>query len=745
MALAAVMTLPTTGCGGGNASSASAEHDKGKLDTSECAPTDEFCGVTPGTAGSQIPSGSGVPISDPADPSQLPGIDADYSADEGSFSNLRYAPDDGQHKQVAFCEYDGNPIPAPSEAELNSPPPDGSQCLLQVVDPSQCPVDPSTLTDQTCSSDADCGTGVCGSRCADPQCLNVEHLCGQRAASCYGLEDAGDSCEDYNLCAEDGATETPDTHAEHQQELDEQLTETKQSSQIDDSQKTAVPDYAAVEDTFCFYGSDIGDLHDNASKPAIETPKKKWGVYLDHSIDYGIKPAKNPHWISELQDLHGGGKFAVGGIIWGNKLEALNAEARITLTDCGVDLTATAQLFGESVVAFTAETGQKYNADLVTPGHLATPAAAKSNCEGAKQAAKDALQDVRKSDLFAREVAQYYNDNSLTPELCRMILATVPKDEQDVLGGPYVCDDVVNMEASRKIDILQAWKKEYDVKTEAYPKWADALGVAHQQVEMDGTLDVFDIKPDKPYDLKILDVDLPIGPIDLNLAVEGYGSWNIQGGLQWGLGFSKAFDTGLSGVSDVFHNGSPNIGDIRAYGGPVITPSLDLGVLAFVGVGIPGVSVGIEGQIDLLNVKLPMSAVAAAMRVSEDDRRDVSTTVFAGAPKAGMAPKTYRWVLGYHFGASLNLHELDGKLDLAARLHILFFKKTFRMHLFNWTGFQQNKMLVAGGDGNDIPYEGDLGQQGDTVAYTEVPPIMDANPKALPMGPIPRNCMITPD
>src|SRR5262249_361212 len=137
----------------------------------------------------------------------------------------------------------------------------------------------------------------------------------------------------------------------------------------------------------------------------------------------------------------------------------------------------------------------------------------------------------------------------------------------------------------------EAWKKEYDIKTGDYPKWANALGAAHQQVEMDGTLDVFDIKPNKPYDLKILDMDFPIGPIDLNLAIEGYGSWNIKGGLQWGLGFSTDFKPSLSGVSDVFNNGAPNVGDIRAFGGPAIVPSLDLGVLAFLGVGLPGVSV----------------------------------------------------------------------------------------------------------------------------------------------------------
>lgn len=745
LTLAAVFTLPLTACSGSVPGTPS-NRDSSKLDPpGTCAPEDEFCNIPPQQQGTGIPAGGGVPIDSPADPSLPPGIEASYSPDDGVFTELHYAPDDGQHQPVSFCDAYDNPIPPPSEEELNTPPPENSNCLGVVGDMAHCPVDPSTLTDQACSSDSDCESGVCGARCNDAQCLDVSHFCGQHAASCYGIPPEF-NCEDYNLCAEDGAVETPDTHAEHDQELQEQLTGTSTSAEVPDSQKTTVPEYDAVGTSFCTYWSDVGDLHDSASKPALETPKKKWGVYMDHSLDYGMKPAKNPNWITELQDLHGSGKFAIGAIIWGNKLEALDAEASAVLTDCGVDLLVTARLFGESVVALTAEAGKKFNADLIAPGRLGTPEAARSTCESAKEQAKNALNEVRQTNVFAREVAQYYNDNSLTPELCRAIISQVPLEEKDALGGDFVCDDLENMPAGRRIDILDAIKKDYDVKSGNYPNYADALGVAHQQVEMNGTLDVFDVKPDKPYDLKILDMDFPIGPIDLNLAVEGYGSWNIKGGLQWGLGFSTTFDPSLAGVSDVLHDGVPSLGDIRAFGGPVFTPSMDLGVLAFVGVGIPGLSVGIEGQIDIFNAQLPMSAVAAAMRVSEDDHRNLGASAFAGNPKPGMAPKNYRWVLGYNFGATLDLHELDGKLDLAVRLHILFFKKTFRAHLFNWTGFGQTYPLVAGaGTYDPLPYQGDLGEQGDSVAYTEIPGVPDAEPRIAPQGPVPIVCNAIPE
>src|SRR5205823_14930314 len=98
-----------------------------------------------------------------------------------------------------------------------------------------------------------------------------------------------------------------------------------------------------------------------------------------------------------------------------------------------------------------------------------------------------------------------------------------------------------------------------------------------------------------------------------------------------------------------------------------------------------------------------------------------------------------RWVTGYNWGSSLNLAELNGELDLAVRIHFLFFKHTFRQKLFSWTGPHQSFPLVSGGSTISAPTPAtggagtiasigaasDFGTISDNIAYTGIPVITD--------------------
>ncbi|HEX3480456.1 MAG TPA: hypothetical protein VHT91_35810 [Kofleriaceae bacterium] len=138
-----------------------------------------------------------------------------------------------------------------------------------------------------------------------------------------------------------------------------------------------------------------------------------------------------------------------------------------------------------------------------------------------------------------------------------------------------------------------------------------------------------------PYDVTVLDQTFTIGPIPVNLVVEGFGSWDIKAGIQFGVGVSGDFQ----GASDILKDGLkgklPSVGDIRAFGGPGIAPDVQVGVLLYVGVGIPGVSIGIQGQIDLLDIQLPSGVVAAAMRLSEPDPRSLAGTDYQARRSRG--------------------------------------------------------------------------------------------------------------
>jgi hypothetical protein len=94
-----------------------------------------------------------------------------------------------------------------------------------------------------------------------------------------------------------------------------------------------------------------------------------------------------------------------------------------------------------------------------------------------------------------------------------------------------------------------------------------------------------------------------------------------------------------------------------------------------------------------------------------------------------MESNDYRWVTGYNWSSKLELTELSGELDLAVRIHFLFFKHTFKHKLFSWPGLTQTFTLVSGGGGEALKFAGDYGKQADNLAYTApIPPITDNPP-----------------
>ena len=634
------------------------------------------------------------------------------------YTSLAFASPDPANGVCApqFCDDNNNPVPGPTQAQLNAPPPAGSTCAA-VAPSDNCPIDTNALT-TLCTSDADCGAGgICASRCVDVACTNIEHRCGKPAATCVGLP-AEANCDEFRLCPLPGAVGTPNLQA-----LQQQLPTTSSpgpTGQIPATEQDTPPgEYSRVELLRCETEAapEVGNLADGADRQAGDG-SSQWGVFLEPTTSFSVKPVKRTDGIGELTMSAGGGVVA-GARLFGHRIPAFSATVKADLTDCGVTLTGAVKLFDQAVAVWTPSAGQAFH--LVTDdkgGSLATPALAGENCKTARENTKNAIKDARKSNLLARAVREYYFQHGLTPDLCDEIERQLgPKAILDPNTGKRACGDggtLADVPAATQIDILNAWKEEYDGDTARYVDFSNDLGTKRQAIQTSGTIDLF--KTPHPYHVGVLDQDIPIGPIDLNLAVEGFGAWDIKGGIQFGIGVSGNFDNATAILGNSLNGQAPRIGDIRAYAGPVITPDFQIGVLAYVGVGIPGVSVGIQGQIDLLDISLPSGVVAAAMRLSEPDPRTLTGTDYEGTPIAGMESNDYRWVTGYNWSSKLQLSELNGELDLAVRIHFLFFKHTFKHKLFSWPGLTQSFTLVKGGTGDTLAFTGDYGKQADKLA-----------------------------
>jgi hypothetical protein len=644
------------------------------------------------------------------------------------YTSLHYATPNPSAGVCAatFCDANGNQVGAPTDAEINAAPPSGSTCPAFAANTPNCPVDPASFT-TTCTSDANCPTGaVCAARCVDVACANIEHRCARASASCADLP-AEAACQEYRLCPEEGAVGTPNP-GKLAGQLAPTLTPGADATIPEEERDTPPATYARAFTVYCHDPGPLAtpvEIKDGANKPA-DDGNSKWGIYVEPISSFSLKPIKRSDGVGEFTMVAGGG-VAAGGILFGTKVEVLSAQANAALDDCGVTLTGALKFFQQTVATWTPSAGQELH--LVTDntgGSLATPDLPKQNCQTARETTKEAIKDVRRSNLVARAAQEYYFENGLTPELCGEIQRQLgPKAVTDPnTGTPYDCNDPDSLAALppvAQVNIINALNAEYNGKTTQYANFANNLGVARETIKASGTIDLF--RDTHPYNVTILDQGFPIGPVTLTIAVDGYGSWEFRGGIQVGVGVSGNFDKASEILTNSLNGQAPRIGDARLYGGPVITPGLRVGVVAFVGVGIPGVSVGIQGEIDLLNVQVPTGLVAAAMRLSGPDTRPLTGTSWEGDSVPGIPRDNYRWVGGFNWNSELQMSELNGQVDLAVRISFLFFKKTFKKKIFGWPGFTQRYTLI-GGDSGGLASSGDWGTQADDLAYTTMVPIV---------------------
>jgi hypothetical protein len=162
--------------------------------------------------------------------------------------------------------------------------------------------------------------------------------------------------------------------------------------------------------------------------------------------------------------------------------------------------------------------------------------------------------------------------------------------------------------------------------------------------------------------------------------------------------------------------------DVHAAAGPIFTPFIGLHAVAYAGVGIPGVSVGIEGDIALIRLEAPVHMAIGVSRMTKPDPRPLPSEL-AGQPTAIPHDKVYDWQTSWQFGANARLRAMDGTLSLAARVRLLFFKKTLRQHIAHWKGFEVPFKLIGTDGGGPLADTSYLGPQADDIAYTIIDPI----------------------
>ncbi len=682
--------------------------------------------AAPGTV-SGTPSGSYTTTGRP--------LDATLVTPDGGdpyYTDLKFDP--AYTGKARFCDPANNPIEV-TEADLNAPPPAGSKCAAVKPSGDECPLDPKT-TYGSCTSDLECGSGErCGTQCANKSCTTTVRVCGKPLASCYGLPQE-DNCQDYWLCPRDG-----DVTGIVKSKIDDDL-RTKPalspSALIPESVQTPLPDYLTLDQAVATACDEVKPpttkQADNSSKPTEQGAA--WGLYLEPTSSFDIDTEKRSDGIGTVK-VSGSGGLVAGVKVMNEKVEVINANIAAEGNDCGLGLAASIKVFGETIVVWTPTAANSFHflPDPEKEGRIATNKDDVIMCGKSRAAYKNERGAVRTAAIMAKAAKKYYDAHGFTPEFCGSIEAQkLPVDGEPMDPTKNECADVTAIPMARRVKIVNAWKNEYDAHT---AKLADAnatWGTSKQKIQNSGVIPLFDVVGNEghPYSVTLLpEQNIPIvGPIVLNLAVGGYGSWNVKGGIAYGIGWDGKYSELLTAAGD---GSLPANGDIRMHVGPSVTPDVRVGVWAYAGVGVPGLSVGIEGKVQLLGVAVPSEITAALMRV-RGPMKDASGTDWDGTPVPGVEASSYRWITGIHFGSKLTLDSLSGNISLAARVKLLFFKKTFRQKLLEWTGLAQEFTLVGDGTGKALNYANHTGSTSDNVGYTQVDAVSEAQANAAGPG-----------
>jgi hypothetical protein len=611
----------------------------------------------------------------------------------------RDPPETGCQIETLFCAPAAPSVPLspqPTLAELNAPANESSVCPAVIPGPSSlCMLDPATVVDacnvpepvrdlctDRCQTDADCANGtLCGTYCWDSTCDDSYRACGQLLPFCGGLPSA-EACEEFTECddpASSGAL----------QSLDDQLVTSNQAGpdmtipeeDLLPPPGPSFPSPALLPESVCSYTA----VRDTIAPVEQGTPNdivlgtNTWGIFLENDVSQrGSANAMFPTGLPTF-DFGGSASFAVGANVWGHRVEVLSAKAEALLSTCRRALSGTATIFGEDV----ARAGRGSDTD---PNQTAV-------CEDLIGDYENAVRSLSLAYSQAAAVQEHIRTYGPNLSICE------DTNEQFELRYP---DEFSPLPCgTNPVDsarVLVDWWRFHAANRLAQFEAAQSVLLTQIGLITGAGGATSPIGFSDQYSIVGAEAQIPIGPIVITLSAQLFGEWFVNGSATYGV----------------------NLAAPTASVGALLTPGVRTFVYAFAGVGLPGVSLGIEGEVTLIGISFPVEAAIGISRQVVPDRR-VATIGGTSWEDAAWAfpggPQEHSWAYDWRFGASADFDFLSGKLNAAARVGFGFFSKTFRKNIVSWDGISSRIKLV--GVGGELPGGG---------SQPPVEPLVDASP-----------------
>lgn len=627
---------------------------------------------------------------------------------------------------VRFCDANENPVASPTEATLNAAASSTGKCpAIATGDQSMCGVDPASIN-KTCATSSDCAAGeVCALACESASCTAPTKKCGRLYASCGGIPAESSFCDptDYRICAEAGAVGQVTTA-----QLDQQMpTQSALSStiKVGPLEKKTIPPFDPLPKGYCAF-QDVPLKTDKiqTSLPSSELGNKQWGVFGEFFGEQRMGLNREPNWWEDGVEVGGSGGLRAGAYVLGQKITAVSGQVDIVVSDCRKAIGATVKVFGDAVATIDTIDGASTGFGPLTrqEDRLMVPEFMGGDCTRKFDDRNNQAGLMRTAMFSARNVKEFYLDKGVTADLCNRT--------NKALGKSFKCDDP---NLGKNIDVINAWSDEYQKAVETFRTTQNTFELTRNGLSF-SLQKGFLALGGKPYTIGAASTMIPVGPVTITLAIEAFGNLFLNGGFQIGASYNGSL---LQGLQDLTPYGGllGEQGDVAIAVGPFFTPGVGLSVAAFAGVGIPGVSIGIEGFVNMFSLSFPIDARIGVVRQAVADTRDVQASAYAGPTLAGVTQIPKKWNFSGAFGLRLKLSALDGQLDAAVRIRVLFARKTFRKLLFRWKGLiNVDKVLVGGSIGEPLKHRDDLGIYASRIAFTGVEPVTAAD---VPRNPDP--------
>ncbi len=534
-----------------------------------------------------------------------------------------------------------------------------------------CPVDPASKTDRACGSDTDCDFAngeVCAVFCKDVACADFDDRCGRRlAAECgsLGKEPTGAfsqqnpatwPCEELRECGETGPVVgfTGDPSVQKSGSLAQ---ETSPPEGTTGSAIVRVPAFfppftqTLSQTAACTNGENGQNTLEQLDPRSGGAGNDKWGIFLEPDIEHHADVHAKSFFGDDGFDLTLKAGFRTGAKVWGHEIEAISAQIGGSLSLCSATYSKSFKIL-------------HIEQESLSDGVNSAPPSpsASQDCNAAIVTIGSKMLELKKALADARTAWDEYRKAGNVPSLA--LCARTKAVFGDVEPGCTVIS-------------ARRWIQQYEDLArdlEGYYAQAYQQLVSAARADLRGQVDV-NVPLETPFDGVGASFSYPVGPVVLTLEVEISGELGATGTLAYAMDPPSAQQQAGPNASVSF------------------TPTAEAHAYVFAGIGFPGVSVGIEGDLLLLGVSAPMQTGVTLTRRQFTEPRSFSSSglfsVVNGHPGLLGNTSFRQWTVNWTHGASVNLETLSGKLDLAARVRLLFFKKTFRKKLADWTGYKK--------------------------------------------------------